>query len=1814
MRPVTFTFYSYKGGVGRTLLAANMALALARQGKTLLWDLDVEAPGMHRISALRDTGEIKAGFFNWLETWQEKKNRVPDEDACQQFMQLVRETPYTNLAMLPAHGDQADSLALYYQVDWHALLVTDPTLARDVLNGLLDHLGQQGYRHVVLDSRTGLSDLGGLLAGALPDATVLVGGYAPQNLHGLAQIGRSLAVNNETQRSLRGRDAAVQLFYVASPIPQDNPRLVEAGRGIWAREFGLDMAAVQEIRFDPELPFSEELLITRPERRIAQDYERFAAELIAFADIVWQAQQEQDSEITARPDIFAAAGADDPHLDMPFDSLLDARFGGHLGGHAGQRVALSFEEQMAQLLRLLGYSVAFADNEARAKDGHTGDLIARIESGLDSTTYLVQCKAANIPKSMLEAMRARLELPDARAMQARGMVLGRSFAPAAQTYAKDHGIQALMPLELERRLLDFAPLLNKIVGSFEPTPLARAYVRQTAKRGNYGAVRDESKAPKAKQGSAESESKSIDDLVAHGLDWANGAGKRLWVLLGDYGTGKTAFSQKLEYELAKLARQDGQRPLPLRINLREFPNKVTLEELLAEAWQRATGQRKDPAVLLYLIERGRIVLLLDSFDEMGLATAGRSVVEQFRSLVRVAGSAGYGDLANRVLITCREQFFKDHGEATSAMSGRHADIEAQSALQGLALGFDGSIDTVAMFTTEQIAEFLQKRLGKDAGQAALAFLQRQNLMQLGDRPQLLDIIIQSLPRLKEQEHLGGRPLSTGALYQIYTDQWLEDFKPVERQSNSHQLRLILEMLAQVLWQRVGNRIHYGDLYALVKDRKDLRGKLDPNQLDVELRTAAFLSRTPDGFYGFSHRSFLEYFLARRIEHASCHCGETGQQDELIAVLDVPRLSLEVCGFVADLAAPEGEQASTRRSLRDSIRVLLTAPAGNASGAPATSRVNALLLSYRLAQQQARQTGTDEAEPWLAPAAWLAGVDLSKLDLAGLVAPGADFSAANLSGATLDDAVLPGANLQHVSLRRASLQRADLTGANVQAADFMACNAQAARLQLANARDSVWINARLEQAELADADFTAADLRNANLSCVQGLPVLAEARLDAACARGAKGWGKQHRALRLPRWQQLVASPSIGHFGNATGLAFAADGQRLAGAGGGGSITLWDSACGKQVGHIGEAQAAWYCVDYSAGGRFVAGGGAQGWLQLWDMGQGNAGHQLTGHDALVRDVKFSPDGQYLASADAKGGVCLWLVARGELLQKWSEPDASRRLAFSTDGQWLASAGQMIVLWEIASGEAKQRLAPDDGQAKILQLAFNAEGSQLIAIARSGAVCWWDVVSGALLQTVATQNGGGAGDIDIGTQKIAIVSRGGTSLLDIQTGKVVWQRPDLRIFFDGLLRFGQTGRQLAVSTDEHALACLDAQTGERAWQVLWNFRLTWARFSPDNQWLANGGPNETVLWLWDVHNGMPCGAVQIDEGGLFDAPLFSANSRELGIGAKAGLVSYEVRTGQRQGGAQSGHGAVLCHAASADQRYWATCGYAGAAEEVLLLDGQDGKLCHTLMGHKAWVRSIAFHPTRMLLASVGDDGILHLWAPDSGKLLQRINCQQGQLRCVAFSPDGQRLASSGDDGSLCLWTVENGLVAESSVLRIPAHRGNGTKVAFHPNSLHCATAGADGTVRIWAVENGALLCTLLAPTSWCGSLTFSPNGQQLAHGGAAGITRIWNATNNTYPLEWLLYQDPDQSHLAAQTPGQNPASEDGEIHLPSIQTGGLAKLASWYSVDFRHDPRGLWRGNGPALEKLQYRDNEPIQPAPWLPRDWRALDLPELKAPD
>ena len=1760
VRPAVISFYSYKGGVGRTLLAANMAVALAREGKTLLWDMDVEAPGLHNIGALRNKGTIKAGFFDWLLDWQKNKLRPPGPQDLGKFAKLVQPTPFTQLFILPAHGDDADAAALYFGIDWGHLLGGNPPPGRDVFNELFKHLGREGFRHVLIDTRTGLTDLGALLAGALPDATVVVGGYGRQNLRGLGRVYKALSA---LDRTIRPSDTDLRLFPVASPIPQDDADKVAEGRKLWREAFGVaDLASVREIRYDTALPFSEDLLITQPEREIAKDYERIFKDLSQFVDTLFATETAEQAERDARPDIF------DRDTSDPRSSRAAQ----------GKR----FEDRVADLLRLLGYSV---EREQLIGPDRV-DLVARIESGLDTLTYFVECKDHKhaVPKDVVDVLGVWLRKPSAQALHARGMVVANAFSPAALASAKDLGITTATPQDLERRLLEFDKYLFQLVADFEQTPLATSYVTQHSKpeRRPARAVVAEPETDKADTPA------SIQDLVAHGIEWAQGRDSRLWVLLGDYGTGKTAFTEKLAYELAKRAMADGSAPVPLRVSLRDFPNKVKLEDLLAERWLQATGQRKDPRVLLHLIQRGRIVLLFDAFDEMGIAAAGRSVVEQFRMLVGITANPGDTATGNRVLITCREQFFKDHGDALKAATGDQDRIPP-SPLQDVAQRFDGAIHTVATFTPDQVRQFLVQRLGEAKGQEALNFLSEQRMLELGDRPQLLDIIIASLPALKERQARSGETLSTGALYQTYTNKWLDDFKPTERQSSSDMLRSVLEELALLLWQRVGNRIHYGDLFALVKQRVDLRGQLDPNQLDVELRTAAFLSRTPDGLYGFSHRSFLEYFLARRIERSLCGSNAQDASD----VLNIPRLSSEACRFLHDLV-PRSDKAR-RDALQKSVKTILSpGEAGAVTAAAAATRVNALLLAYRLSNFQSDQFDTAQTvmKDWIPEAANLAGLDLSEMPLFFLGAPRADFRDSKLQQCELSGADLRGAWLVNADLRHARILGANLTGAHLQGADASDCAARDVVLTEADATSTIWLNADLQGAKLDCTDFRQADLRAADLAGCQGAPKLDEARTQGLTARNAVGWPTETRALTTPQLRHLVLAPETAHTGAANALAFSPDGHQIVSGGQDGMLRLWDAASGQPVrvkeGNQGSVQS----VAFTSDGHQIASGGSDGTLRLWDAASGQAVRVLAGHELGVNSMAFSPDGRQIASGGDDGTLRLWDAASGQPVRVTAAHKGSvRSLTFSPDGRQIASGGDdgTLSLWDAASG---QPLRSMEGQKNsVRSLAFSPDGRQIVSGGNSGTLGLWDAASGQPVR--------------------------------VMEGHKDWVY---------CVAFSPDGRQIASGGRDLTLRLWDTASGQPV--RIMEGHSHWVRslaFSPDGRQIASGG-YDGLLRLWDAASGQPVRAIKEPKDWVYCA-AFSPDGRQIASGGYGGALRFWDAASGKLLRVMEGHHLWVCSLAfSLDGRQIASGDMNGSLH---LWDVASGQLLRDMKGHKGLVYSVAFSPDGGQIVSGGDDGTLRLWDAASGEPVRVTDGYSGGIHSVAFGPDGRQIASGGQHGMLRFWDATSG----QAVRVVEGHKEWIHCVVFSPNGCQIASGGTDGKLRLWEAASGHPVRVIDGHKDWIRSVAFSPDGHCIASGGYDGTVRLWDAASGQ-PMSVMEGHKSAVYSVAFSPDGRQIVSggADGTTRVWHVDGHELLRLRggessrgilaaslskaqaqppasawNWVSLDFRTDARGLWMGQGDLVDTVRYRDTtEQAKPWPWIPRLWRASDVPELRA--
>ncbi|MFM7830997.1 MAG: hypothetical protein ACKPJD_04370, partial [Planctomycetaceae bacterium] len=97
------TFYSYKGGTGRSMSLANVAWILAMNGhRVLMLDWDLEAPGLHRwFGPLLDDPELheSRGLIEFFTDFREGSeiHAIPDHQATDQTSGAVLVPPNPSL-------------------------------------------------------------------------------------------------------------------------------------------------------------------------------------------------------------------------------------------------------------------------------------------------------------------------------------------------------------------------------------------------------------------------------------------------------------------------------------------------------------------------------------------------------------------------------------------------------------------------------------------------------------------------------------------------------------------------------------------------------------------------------------------------------------------------------------------------------------------------------------------------------------------------------------------------------------------------------------------------------------------------------------------------------------------------------------------------------------------------------------------------------------------------------------------------------------------------------------------------------------------------------------------------------------------------------------------------------------------------------------------------------------------------------------------------------------------------------------------------------------------------------------------------------------------------------------------------------------------------------------------------------------------------------------------------------------------------------------------------------------------------------------
>lgn len=202
-KPKVISFYSFKGGMGRTTALAASALLLAQQGYNVLAiDTDIEAPGLSTF--FFDDDYIKRGTVDFFVEYQASNSYSPDmrEYLLEVTDESVLEENSGKIFILPAGEINNSYLSKLARIDYQDVVEdgmrnTVVRLIEHAVNFLESRFEKVDY--ILLDARAGFHDMGGVITFQIPHGIVLVGRDNKQSWDGIKKA-ITLAATTQNER------------------------------------------------------------------------------------------------------------------------------------------------------------------------------------------------------------------------------------------------------------------------------------------------------------------------------------------------------------------------------------------------------------------------------------------------------------------------------------------------------------------------------------------------------------------------------------------------------------------------------------------------------------------------------------------------------------------------------------------------------------------------------------------------------------------------------------------------------------------------------------------------------------------------------------------------------------------------------------------------------------------------------------------------------------------------------------------------------------------------------------------------------------------------------------------------------------------------------------------------------------------------------------------------------------------------------------------------------------------------------------------------------------------------------------------------------------------------------------------------------------------------------------------------------------------------------------------------------------------------------------------------------------------------------
>jgi len=210
----TITFYSYKGGVGRSLALVNVATRLAEFGKRVcLLDFDLEAPGLH-LKFARYSIKLSRGIVDYIYEFA-NSGRLIDEILSYSINLNIHPSKGMPITLIPAGNvDSAEYWRKLSSINWHDLLYENENGLAFFLSLKEKIKSELNPDFLLIDSRTGISEISGISLSLLADDVVVVAANNRENLGGAKKI-----INSITNPDYNLFGKIPKITFVLSRIP-----------------------------------------------------------------------------------------------------------------------------------------------------------------------------------------------------------------------------------------------------------------------------------------------------------------------------------------------------------------------------------------------------------------------------------------------------------------------------------------------------------------------------------------------------------------------------------------------------------------------------------------------------------------------------------------------------------------------------------------------------------------------------------------------------------------------------------------------------------------------------------------------------------------------------------------------------------------------------------------------------------------------------------------------------------------------------------------------------------------------------------------------------------------------------------------------------------------------------------------------------------------------------------------------------------------------------------------------------------------------------------------------------------------------------------------------------------------------------------------------------------------------------------------------------------------------------------------------------------------------------------------------------------